>query len=354
MKVMLLNAPSALLNPLAAHKDLEVVQLDDEGRLKKYEKQLSWRVKVVPHRTTSKLDPTAILNLRRHISEHQPDVIHAFWGQSLANAVLATWRHPVKPKLISFRGIQTVPSKWDPTNHLTFLNPSVAWHACESNAVRQGLIGGGIDPARCHTVYNCVDMTDAKPLGRRGPLWKSLNLPRRAFVVGTVATIRPVKGIDLLLEAAIRCRDLRQAYFVIVGPVHDPRVTELAADPRLKDRVRLTGYSRRAIELISCADVFVMPSRQEALCRALLEAMSLGICPLVSAAGGMKEVVRHKRDGLVFPIENVHLLERSLRRLYRNRELTQQYGTSARERVAEMCSPEKMCERTLALYRRAA
>src|SRR4051794_14425606 len=84
MKVMLLNAPSALLNPLAAHKDLQIVQLDDEGRLKRYASQLSWRVKVVPHRTTSKLDPTAILNLRRHIAEHKPDVIHAFWGQSLA------------------------------------------------------------------------------------------------------------------------------------------------------------------------------------------------------------------------------------------------------------------------------
>jgi glycosyltransferase involved in cell wall biosynthesis len=354
MKVMLLNAPSALLNPLAANKDLDIVQFDDAGRLKNYAHKLNWRVKTVAHRTTSKLDTSAIFALRRHISTHKPDVIHAFWGQSLANAVIATWQHRVRPKLISFRGIQTVPSKWDPTNHLTFLNPRVAWHACESNAVREGLIGGGIDPSKCHTVYNCVDSTDFRQVERRGPLWRNLNIPPRAFVIATVATIRPVKGIDLLLEAALRCLDLRKAYFLIIGPVHDPRVAELAADPRLKDSVRMTGYTRRAADLASCADVFVMPSRQEALCRALLEAMSLGLCPVVSAAGGMKEIVRHGQDGLVFPIEDVSALERSLRKLYRNREMVRELAASAAERVQEMCAPERMCERTVELYHRAA
>ncbi len=353
MKLMLLNAPSALLKPLANQRGLKVVALDDPGRMKLYPEPIDSRIKAIEHRTTSKLDWWAILNLRLDIAREQPDVIHAFWNQSLANAVVALTGLAKPPKLISYRGIQTIPSRWDPSNHLTFLNSRVALHACESDAVREGLIGGGIDPAKCHTIYNCVQPQAIRQLGRRGPFWRSLNIPQRAFVVCTIATIRPVKGIDLLLEAALRCSDLTNVYWLVIGPNHDPRVKQLAADPRLKDRLRMIGYHRRAADFLKCADVFVMPSRQEALCRALLEAMSQGCCPVVSTAGGMKELVRDGQDGLVFPIDDVAALEASLRRLQSDRDLVRQLGSSAAERVMQMCSPEKMAERAMHLYRLA-
>ena len=178
------------------------------------------------------------------------------------------------------------------------------------------------------------------------------DIPAGAFVVGTVATMRPVKGIDLLLRAAIECAGLADVYWLLVGPVVDERVNELAADPRISPRVRLVGRREDAAELTSGMDVFVMPSRAEALCQALLEAMTQGAAPVVSDAGGMKEVVRHEVDGLVVPREDVPALAAAIRRLHADRPLVAQLAASAQARVAAEFTAERMADRTLGIYRR--
>jgi glycosyltransferase involved in cell wall biosynthesis len=114
--------------------------------------------------------------------------------------------------------------------------------------------------------------------------------------------------------------------------------------------VRLTGHRPDASELISGADLFVMPSRAEALCQALLEAMYQRVCPVVSNAGGMKEVVRNERDGLVVPAENVDALATAIRRMRADPARLQAYAESARERVLDVFSPDKLAERCLAIY----
>jgi glycosyltransferase involved in cell wall biosynthesis len=170
--------------------------------------------------------------------------------------------------------------------------------------------------------------------------------------VGTVATIRRVKGTDLLLEAAIECADLDDIYWLLIGPVRDRKVSSLASDRRIRERVRLLGYRADAPSLISGADLFVMPSRREALCRALLEAMAQRVCPVVSDVGGMKEVVRDGVDGLVIPSENVGALARAIRELHADRELVRRFSDSAMNRVVRDFSPECVAERTIELYHR--
>ncbi len=114
----------------------------------------------------------------------------------------------------------------------------------------------------------------------------------------------------------------------------------------------LTGYRDDAVELVSGADLFVMPSRREGLCRALLEAMSQGVCPIVSNAGGMKEAVRHGVDGLVTPAEDVQALADAIRSLYQQRQRISEYGESAKQRIVDFFSPQKVADQTIELYQR--
>jgi len=331
---------------LAARSDIELSLLgdcqqsflDDLARNGKI-------VNVYPFTARKKLDFRAAGQLRRALEVEQPDIVHAFYGRPLASAVLATARMKRVPKIVSFRGIASVASRWDPGNLITYLHPRVAGHACESDAVAKGLIASGIEPTSCVTVYNYVE-AGAYPRPGRTVL-RSWNIPEDAFVVGTVATVRPVKGIDILMRAAISCADMKDVYWVIIGPVRDQRVVRLSSDARIRDRVRLLGYREDARALISGADVFAMPSRSEALCRALLEAMSQRVCPVVSDAGGMKEAVRNGIDGLVVPREDVAALANAIRRLHGDSQLTQTFAESACVRAREHFSAAKMGERML-------
>ncbi|MEI6239879.1 MAG: glycosyltransferase family 4 protein [Planctomycetia bacterium] len=302
----------------------------------------------------AKLDFRAAARLRRLIAMHRPDVVHAFSPKALAAAVLATLGLGRAPVIVSFRGISTPPSRLDPANHLTFLSRRVRAHACESNAVAGGLVAAGVPADCCHTIYNCVSQPDRLTAAARAEIRGRFGVPADAFVVGTIAHVRPVKGTDLLLRAGLECRDLADVHWLVIGEVADRRVERLARDPRWEGRLHMPGRVDGAGGIAGAFDIFAMPSRHEGLCRALLEAMAAGTCPVVSDAGGMKEMVRHGRDGLVVPRENVDALAAAIRALHADRVQLADLGASARLRMADVCTPEAFADRVLALHARSA
>jgi glycosyltransferase involved in cell wall biosynthesis len=348
MRIMLLNAPFELVRSMALPQH-DILALDIEPVVR-LNLQCGPRCEFRTFEPRSKVDPLAIAGLRKTIRDFSPDIVHAFMPRGLAIAVLATYALREPPPILSFRGIIRVPSRWDPSNHITVFSPRVAIHACESNAVRDGLVRGGVAAERCETVYNCVRAESLPRLGRAG--LAPFGVARKAFVVGTVAAVRPVKGIDILVRAATECADLPDLSVLVMGPVRDTSVVKLADDPRIRGRVHFSGTVPGAAAFMDGFDVFAMPSRQEGLCRALLEAMSQRVCPVVSDAGGMKELVRNGVEGLVFPSEDHHALADVLRQLYHDRNRLRAYGEAAGVRVQEMCSPERMRDRILTMYDR--
>ncbi len=347
-RVLLISANDLLAEALARRGDLEIHALKEQyatAAASRGEKN-KWHVDV-DYAGGRKISLRGVQAVRESIRRTQADVVHAFMSRSLAHATLAAATLRNAPRIVSFRGILATPHVWDPVQWITYRCPLVAAHACESEAVRNAMIASGVDAARCGLAYNCVART-LKPVGR-SEARRAWDVPQGAFVIATVANIRPVKGVDLLLRSAIECVDLPSTFFVVMGEVLDRRVTKLSADPRIAPRVRMTGPLTNAADLVAGADVFVMPSRSEGLCRALLEAMSHGLCPVVSDAGGMKEVVRHGQDGLVTPRGDVPALAAALRRLYGDRELLAALGNSAQRRMNEF-TPAAMAERLANLY----
>jgi len=298
-----------------------------------------------------KLDLSAIRALRRTILQFRPDVLHSFQPRSLAQAVLATTGLRQPPKILSFYGITRVPSWREPADWITYLSPKIALHACESNAVKRALMEGGVKESKCEVIYNCVEKI-AHPKSRAEVL-AQFNIPVDSFVVGTVATVRPIKGIDILLKALIECSDIPNLVTVIAGSVHDPRVSQLSQDPRIRNRIRWLGYVDRAASIMPGMDLFAMPSRKEGLCRALLEAMGQAVCPVVSDAGGMKELVRNNRDGIVFSSEDHLGLASAIRKLHSSPQLRDRYALSALGQVTTYCAPNVVGGRVVGMFERA-
>ncbi len=299
-----------------------------------------------------KVDFAAIATLRRTIRYFQPDIVHSFLPRALSQTVLATVGMRRQPKIVSFYGITRVPSWREPADWITYLSPKVSMHACESNAVKAALVQGGVKDSRCEVIYNCIETVS--PTLNRQELLRKYQIPDNAFVVGTVATIRPVKGIDILLRSLIECSDIANLVALIAGPLQDSAVTALANDPRLRGRIRMLGYTENASALMTAMDLFVMPSRKEGLCRALLEAMGQSVCPIVSDAGGMKELVRNGVDGIVFPSEDSMALASAIQRLHAAPDQIAVFGKSAFERVESMCAPHIVGERVVKMYQRLA
>ena len=352
MRVLAINAPGALARDLQRRanttNEMKLLIADANNPL---ERGVGYD-QFVPFTSRRKVDLGAISVLRNTIRDFQPDIVHSFLPRALSQTVLATIGMRNRPTIVSFYGITRVPSWREPADWISYLSPRVSVHACESIAVKNALVMGGINESQCEVIYNCVEEVGLSLT--RGELLAKYGIREDAFVVGTVATIRPVKGIDILLRALVDCSDIPNLVAIIAGPMEDPATAALAKDPRLKGRIRMLGYTNNAATLMSGMDLFVMPSRKEGLCRALLEAMGQGVCPIVSDAGGMKEMVRNEIDGIVFPCEDSVALASAIHRLHAAPKQITAFGDSALKRVQSMCSPQVVGERVFKMYQRLA
>lgn len=83
------------------------------------------------------------------------------------------------------------------------------------------------------------------------------------------------------------------------------------------------------------ADFFVFPSTTDTFGNVVIEAQASGLPVIVSDVGGPKDLVSHEQDGLITKGLDLDALTQAMKRLIAEKELRQQWGLVARERVAE-------------------
>ncbi len=136
----------------------------------------------------------------------------------------------------------------------------------------------------------------------------------------TVANLRSEKGYDVLLEAArLAVAAGAPVRFVSVG--RGPLEADLAAAARaggLEERFTFLGTRTDTARLMAGSDVFVLPSHQEGMPVALMEAMSAGLPVVATIVGGVPDVVTDDVEGLLVPPGRPDLLAEAVTRLARD------------------------------------
>lgn len=106
--------------------------------------------------------------------------------------------------------------------------------------------------------------------------------------------------------------------------------------------------------LFDTCDVMVLPSRLDQWPNAVMEAMSHGVPPVVSAMGGMPEMVLHGRAGVVLPDAGLETLRDAVGGLLDDPARRHALGARARRRVQEDLDVELTANRLLDVIRDAA
>ncbi len=132
-----------------------------------------------------------------------------------------------------------------------------------------------------------------------------------------ISNLRPVKRVDVALEAFRRIRDRVRARFLVVGDGPDRAAAERqASDYGLDDEVEFLGEQDDPVALLSISDLFLLPSIQESFGLAALEAMACGVPVVASRVGGLPEIIEDGVTGFVCAPDDVEgLAERGVRLL---------------------------------------
>src|SRR5262249_40679568 len=127
---------------------------------------------------------------------------------------------------------------------------------------------------------------------------------------------------------------------------------ELAKTLGIASRVRVLGWGDEVERLYGGFDLFTMTSCSEGTSISLLEAMSMGLCPVVTDVGGNRGVLGHELASLLVPVDNEAALAAAWRHHLLDVELRQDMGRRARARVQSKFSLGRMVEHHIDIYRR--
>ncbi|MGG6294668.1 glycosyltransferase family 4 protein [Leptolyngbya sp. AN02str] len=148
------------------------------------------------------------------------------------------------------------------------------------------------------------------------------------------------KGAFNLLQAfALVDSHLRERiHLVMAGDGEIAKAKQLANRLGITDRVQIVGWLDQEDRdaLLTEANMLILPSYNEGLPMALLEAMSWGLPVISTPVGGTPEVVTHKHNGLLVEPGDIHGLAEAMERLITDEGLRSRLGKAARASVKDL------------------
>ena len=201
---------------------------------------------------------------------------------------------------------------------------------CISRKV-QDILNQGMQPPRSCVIYNGTDPEVFCPAESASP-----NGTLNILMAGNLLR---GKGQEIVFKAmaavALQFPDLT-CTLIGEGP-DEQRFIDFARELGIAERVSFLGRrDRRAVaEAMRACTIFALPSRFEGLGCAYLEAMACGK-PVIACEGqGIAEIIRHRRNGWLIPVDGVAEMAETLRQLLSSPELRSSIGMNARQTIVD-------------------
>jgi len=189
-------------------------------------------------------------------------------------------------------------------------------------------------------------------------LRRELRLPERPLVLYT-GVFDSRKNVEWLVNVWLSQREMFRGWcLVLLGPSsrdqRDAKLRErlmtLVRERGLENDILFRDFSPTPEDYYRCADLFVLPSHNEGLPNAVLEAMSCGLPCVVTRVSGTTDLIEHEDTGMLFTVNDVSSFLQAIGPLIQDRELRRRMGGKAAQEIQMRLSSKKSAERYLKLY----
>ena len=283
--------------------------------------------------------------LKKIVKEFSPDIIHAHYASSYG---VLSYLLQFKPTIISVWGsdIYDFPNR-------NFLNKWLlkkviksADSICSTSKAMRDIIISDYMKKECYLTPFGVDIDKFIPS----------EIIKDTFTVGTIKSIEPHNGIDIIIDAAkilVHDMNMTDIQFLIVGKGNLlEKMQEKCRKHNLDRNITFTGHilHEEIVKYFQKLSVFIAVSTQESFGVSVLEAASCGIPAITSNVGGLPEVNEHLKTGYIIEANNEKILSEKIIKLYKNDKLRKEMGKNARNRVIEKFNWNQNLDKMLKIY----
>ena len=208
----------------------------------------------------------------------------------------------------------------------------------------------GLEPTMIRWMPNPVDTDYFQPSSPEGRarIREEFQVGRESPLAVFVGRLDTPKDLPCLIRSFVQVvSQIPDAMLVLVGegPMRD-ELRQLVSSLGLDGNVIFTGRlnSEGVLKWLQAGDVFVLTSSLEGLPCSLLEAMSVGLPPLVSNISGNTQIVEAEVNGTVAELGNEASIASGLIRLLSDPEARRRMGAVSRRRILEQFSTSKVAD----------
>ncbi len=301
-------------------------------------------------------DFTSLMALRTLIKKLNPDIVHANSSKAGFVAMIAARLCGVQKIIFTAHGWafnETRPS-WQKAI-FAFFHLITVWCAheviCVSQAVRRDALWMPFAKQKLLVIHNGIEPVEVvEKDAARASLAPDLTAK---IWIGNLAELHPTKAQDVAIEAFSKIANIfPDTALVFIGEGQNRATLEaLVHEKGLSNRVHFCGHVMNAPQFLSAFDIFLFPSRSEALAYAVLEAGNASLSVIASRVGGIPEIIEDGVTGLLVEKNDVDGFAAALTTLLEKTELRKELGEKLHTKVAHSFSKEGMVQKTLALYR---
>ncbi len=310
---------------------------------------------LLPVHVRSKADVrgySAVANLLKELS---PDIIHAQDRRAgLVSALMAGRKTPI---VLTFHGVpDNAAGHWVQAGPLRGRRPGMAGGSrLVADALVSRTVTCTVAPSAAMARFLRQELH--VPARRLRVLHNGVAIPARRLPTAavrtfvTVSSFAPCKATPVLVKAFLAVAGQRPGLqLLMIGAGDDRRLCEELVRRSGKDhQVEFAGYRTDVEAQLKRADAFVLPSVNENLPLALLQAMAAGMPCIAAHVGGIPEMLTGD-CGLLVPPGDAHSLSAAMKRLVDEPALAAQVGAAARNRVTESFSLSRCADDHLRLW----
>ena len=164
------------------------------------------------------------------------------------------------------------------------------------------------------------------------------------------------KGINELIRAcnSLWLKNINFKLY-IAGDIDPGNRSSLSKDDlneqKNNNNINFLGHVTNIKHYYQKADIVILPSWREGLSRALIEAASMEKAIITTDVPGCRDVITHKKNGLLIARKDPEAIEKSILFLIKNNKLAKHFGKEARKTVIELFEVNKINMQTINLYK---
>jgi glycosyltransferase involved in cell wall biosynthesis len=287
----------------------------------------------------------------KFVREADPDVLHAFlYYPSLFGCLARLLGGRRAPRLILSKRSLNLSLRADRhAIHKYILMRAPDAITAVSEPVRQRCLELGATSDKVRVIENGIEPVDVTPTGH---LRRLLGLGPDALLVGAVGSLTPRKRHRQLLAAmALLIPDLPDVHLVLMG--EGQLRGELEAESRrlgISHRVHLPGMLVPAVSYVGDLSLFALPSSEEGMSNALLEAMMASVPCVASDIPSNREVVTNGQDGVLVDVDNPRVFADAMTAVLTDPRRRRSMGMQARDTILRRFGSRSMVEANEDLY----